>query len=95
MVNEQAGATLHLRILKWVQIALAMLVTGFLVLLLPGVVTEFGVPLGCLYIAWSVRASSRHKLSVWFAFQCVTNRNLAPRTSSPGSPRWCPSPTRT
>ena len=54
-------------ILKWAQILLAILLTGFFVLLLPGI-GAFGVPLGCLYIAWAVRARSDHRLSVRLAF---------------------------
>jgi hypothetical protein len=57
-----------LKVQKWSQIALAIFLTCYLALLLPGVVGTYGVPLGCLYIAWAFRASSDHRLSAWLAF---------------------------
>jgi hypothetical protein len=64
---DQRSTSSVLRLQKWAQVALAILLTGFFVLLLPGA-GAFLVPLGCLYIAWAVRASSDHRFSAWLAF---------------------------
>lgn len=67
MVIDQSRTSIVLKLQKWIQITLAILLTGFFVLLLPGV-GAFLVPIGCVYIAWAVRASSDHKFSAWLAF---------------------------
>jgi len=68
-MTEQASTTISLNVMKWAQIVLAVLVTGFFVLLLPGG-PPFALPLACLYIIWAFRARSDYKLSVWLAFAC-------------------------
>ena len=67
MTLDQHSASFVLRFQKWAQVTLAILLTGFFVLLLPGF-GAYGVPIGCLYIAWAIRASADHRFSVWFAF---------------------------
>ncbi len=64
---DQRSISSVLRLQKWAQVTLAILLTGFFVLLLPGV-GAFLVPLGCLYIALAVHASSDHLFSAWLAF---------------------------
>jgi len=64
---EQHSASIVLRLQKWSQVVLAILFTALFVLLLPGG-PPFGVPLGCLYIVWAVRARSDRRVSVWLAF---------------------------
>jgi len=61
---------MSLRILKWAQIVLAALVTGFFVLLLPGAGAIF-LPAGILYIVWAIRARSDHRYSAWLALLCT------------------------
>lgn len=67
MATNQYSTSLALKTQRWVQISLAVFLTSFFVLLLPGA-GMFLVPLGCLYIVWAYRASSDHKISIWLAF---------------------------
>jgi hypothetical protein len=57
-----------LKLLKWVQLAVALCTTAGLSLLLPSVEGILGVPLGCLYVLWAVRALQDHWISKWLAF---------------------------
>jgi len=68
-MTERTSSVVALMVMKWAQIVLAVLVTGFFVLLLPGG-PPFAVLVGCLYIIWAFRARSDYRLSVWLAFVC-------------------------
>ena len=57
-----------LKLLKWMQLVLAICTTVGLSMLLPSVEGILGVPLGCLYVIWAVRAFKDHWISKWLAF---------------------------